>query len=94
MARTFDHCSVQPMQPLNLCRRCDRFGVQLADWITELKLGNGTSVLIFTNIVSALPTSIGGAIQQVHSPPPPTPQRLPLSSKAPRVRVHVRFEAS
>eukprot|EP00208_Stichococcus_sp_RCC1054_P005180 CAMPEP_0206138650 /NCGR_PEP_ID=MMETSP1473-20131121/3469_1 /ASSEMBLY_ACC=CAM_ASM_001109 /TAXON_ID=1461547 /ORGANISM="Stichococcus sp, Strain RCC1054" /LENGTH=536 /DNA_ID=CAMNT_0053532139 /DNA_START=146 /DNA_END=1757 /DNA_ORIENTATION=- len=38
--------------------------IYLADWITELKLGNGTSVLIFTNIVSALPTSIGGAIQQ------------------------------
>ena len=27
--------------------------------LSELKLGNGTSLLIFVNIVSALPTSIG-----------------------------------
>ena len=36
----------------------------MADTITELKLGNGTSVLIFANIASALPTSVGGAITQ------------------------------
>ncbi len=38
--------------------------MQVADTITELKLGNGTSVLIFANIASALPTSVGGAITQ------------------------------
>eukprot|EP01026_Neomeris_dumetosa_P047734 TRINITY_DN4108_c0_g1_i1.p1 TRINITY_DN4108_c0_g1~~TRINITY_DN4108_c0_g1_i1.p1 ORF type:complete len:230 (-),score=11.65 TRINITY_DN4108_c0_g1_i1:23-712(-) len=38
--------------------------VQVAETITELKLGNGTSVLIFTNIASALPTSVGAAVQQ------------------------------
>ncbi len=32
--------------------------------ITELKLGNGTSVLITANIASALPASVGAAIQQ------------------------------
>ena len=37
---------------------------QLADYITELKLGNGTSVLIFASIASFLPTSIGSAFQQ------------------------------
>lgn len=30
-----------------------------ADTISELKLGNGTSVLIFANIASALPSSVG-----------------------------------
>lgn len=44
-------------------------GVQVADQITELKLGNGTSILIFANIVSALPTSVGGAVQQAGLPP-------------------------
>ena len=39
--------------------------LQTADVITELKLGNGTSILIFANIASALPTSVGGAVQQV-----------------------------
>jgi protein transport protein SEC61 subunit alpha len=38
--------------------------VHIADTITELKLGNGTSVLIFANIASALPTSVGGALTQ------------------------------
>ncbi len=38
--------------------------LQTADVITELKLGNGTSILIFANIASALPTSVGGAVQQ------------------------------
>ena len=36
----------------------------MADLITELKLGNGTSVLITANIASALPASVGAAIQQ------------------------------
>ncbi len=40
---------------------------QTADVITELKLGNGTSILIFANIASALPTSVGGAVQQASS---------------------------
>lgn len=37
---------------------------QVADTITEMKLGNGTSVLIFANIASALPSSVGGALTQ------------------------------
>ena len=36
----------------------------MADTITELKLGNGTSILIFANIASALPTSVGAALTQ------------------------------
>lgn len=32
--------------------------VYLADTISEMKLGNGTSVLIFANIASALPSSV------------------------------------
>lgn len=38
--------------------------VWTADEITEQKLGNGTSILIFANIASALPTSVGGAVAQ------------------------------
>jgi len=38
--------------------------VHVADTITELKLGNGTSILIFANIASALPSSIGAAFTQ------------------------------
>jgi preprotein translocase subunit SecY len=45
---------------LHTCAR----GAQVADTISELKLGNGTSVLIFANIASALPTSVGGAVTQ------------------------------
>jgi preprotein translocase subunit SecY len=37
---------------------------QLADYISELKLGNGTSVLIFANIASYLPSSIGAAFSE------------------------------
>lgn len=37
---------------------------QVADAISELKLGNGTSILIFANIASALPTSVGAALTQ------------------------------
>jgi preprotein translocase SecY subunit len=41
--------------------------LHVADTITELKLGNGTSVLIFANIASALPSSVGGALTQASS---------------------------
>ncbi len=34
----------------------------MADEIDDLKLGNGTSLLIFANIGSALPTSVGAAL--------------------------------
>ena len=37
---------------------------QVADTISELKLGNGTSILIFANIASALPTRVGAALTQ------------------------------
>lgn len=40
---------------------------QLADYITELKLGNGTSVLIFANIASYLPASVGAAFTQAQN---------------------------
>ena len=46
------------------CRSKCLLCAKVADTITELKLGNGTSVLIFANIASALPTSVGGAITQ------------------------------
>ena len=36
--------------------------LQVADEIDDLKLGNGTSLLIFANIGSALPTSVGAAL--------------------------------
>ena len=36
---------------------------QVSDQLTELKLGNGTSILITANIASALPTSVGAALQ-------------------------------
>lgn len=38
--------------------------VYLGDKITDLKLGNGTSLLIFTNIVSYLPASVGRTISE------------------------------
>lgn len=38
--------------------------VYLADTINELKLGNGTSVVIFANIASSLPTSVGALVAQ------------------------------
>ena len=37
---------------------------QVGEAMSELKLGNGTSILIFANIASALPTSVGGAFSQ------------------------------
>lgn len=45
--------------------KCLHFPLQVADEISELKLGNGTSVLIFANIASALPSSVGAAMTQV-----------------------------
>ncbi|CAI5480545.1 unnamed protein product [Closterium sp. Yama58-4] len=38
--------------------------ILLGDKITDLKLGNGTSLLIFTNIVSYLPASIGRTVTE------------------------------
>lgn len=38
--------------------------LQTADVLDDLKLGNGTSILITANIASALPTSVGAAVQQ------------------------------
>ena len=36
----------------------------MSEIISELQLGNGTSLLIFANIASALPTSLGATLQQ------------------------------
>ncbi|PNW72115.1 hypothetical protein CHLRE_16g681900v5 [Chlamydomonas reinhardtii] len=44
--------------------------VYIADTISELKLGNGTSVLIFANIASALPASVGQLVAQNESDDP------------------------
>ncbi len=44
--------------------------VYIADTISELKLGNGTSVLIFANIASALPASVGALLAQSASEDP------------------------
>lgn len=38
--------------------------VYIADTISELKLGNGTSVVIFAGIASALPSSVGQLVSQ------------------------------
>jgi preprotein translocase subunit SecY len=38
--------------------------IYIADTISELKLGNGTSVLIFANIASSLPASVGSLLAQ------------------------------
>eukprot|EP00873_Tetraselmis_striata_P046423 jgi/Tetstr1/466687/TSEL_001002.t1 len=38
--------------------------VYIAETISKLKLGNGTSILIFASIASSVPSSIGAAIQQ------------------------------
>lgn len=43
------------------------FTVWISELITELKLGNGTSLIIFTNIVSYLPASIGRTVVQALS---------------------------
>lgn len=44
--------------------RCARLLPCPADTISELKLGNGTSVLIFANIASSLPSSVGALLSQ------------------------------
>ncbi|KIY98619.1 Preprotein translocase subunit secY, partial [Monoraphidium neglectum] len=44
--------------------------VYIADTITELKLGNGTSVLIFAGIASSLPASVGALLAQNASDEP------------------------
>ena len=36
----------------------------IGEVLTELKLGNGTSLLIFTNIISSLPSSFGQTLSQ------------------------------
>ena len=36
----------------------------IGEVLNELKLGNGTSLLIFANIVSSLPSSIGQTLEQ------------------------------
>ena len=41
--------------------------IWIADLITELKVGNGTSILITANIASSLPTSVGAALAQAGS---------------------------
>jgi len=38
--------------------------IWIADLISELKVGNGTSILITANIASSLPTSVGAALAQ------------------------------
>lgn len=40
------------------------FTTYIGERITDLKLGNGTSLLIFTNIISYLPASFGRVIAQ------------------------------
>jgi len=51
---TLRTCALRHCHPcLHCCTRAR------ADTISELKLGNGTSVLIFANIASALPSSVG-----------------------------------
>ncbi|KAL5056489.1 hypothetical protein RYX36_037171 [Vicia faba] len=43
------------------------FTMYIGEQITELKLGNGTSLLIFTNIISYLPASFGRTFSQAFS---------------------------
>ncbi|KAI5441194.1 hypothetical protein KIW84_010595 [Lathyrus oleraceus] len=43
------------------------FTTYIGEQITELKLGNGTSLLIFTNIISYLPASFGRTFSQAFS---------------------------
>ena len=44
--------------------------VFLSDEIGKLKLGNGTSILIFANILSSLPSSLGATLQQAAADDP------------------------
>jgi hypothetical protein len=57
-------CSTKLFRFTTSDARVRRRWLQVADAITELKLGNGTSILIFANIASALPTSVGAALTQ------------------------------
>lgn len=41
--------------------------MQVGDQISDLKLGNGSSVLITANIASSLPASVGAALTQAAS---------------------------
>ncbi|KAK7411543.1 hypothetical protein VNO78_02977 [Psophocarpus tetragonolobus] len=43
------------------------FTTYIGERITDLKLGNGTSLLIFTNIISYLPASFGRTIAQAYN---------------------------
>lgn len=52
-----------PQQPADV-RCCLLPPSTPTDTISELKLGNGTSVLIFANIASSLPTSVGALLAQ------------------------------
>ncbi|CAI5982584.1 unnamed protein product [Closterium sp. NIES-64] len=54
--------------------------ILLGDKITDLKLGNGTSLLIFTNIVSYLPASIGRTITEATEQGNVTGEALLLAS--------------
>ncbi|CAI5502165.1 unnamed protein product, partial [Closterium sp. Naga37s-1] len=54
--------------------------ILLGDKITDLKLGNGTSLLIFTNIVSYLPASIGRTITEASEQGNVTGEALLLAS--------------
>ena len=42
------------------------FTTYLSERISDLKLGNGTSLLIFTNIISYLPASFGRTVAQAY----------------------------
>lgn len=54
-----------PLSPFPLSFSPSRaLHTQVADTISELKLGNGTSILIFANIASSLPSSVGAALTQ------------------------------
>ncbi|KAK4485546.1 hypothetical protein RD792_008189 [Penstemon davidsonii] len=45
---------------------CSVFTTYIGEKITDLKLGNGTSLLIFTNIISYLPASFGRTVAQAY----------------------------
>lgn len=42
------------------------FTTYIGEQITDLKLGNGTSLLIFTNIISYLPASFGRTVAEAY----------------------------
>eukprot|EP00897_Mesotaenium_endlicherianum_P001698 jgi/Mesen1/1556/ME000134S00676 len=53
--------------------------VWIGDKITDLKLGNGTSVLIYTNIVSYLPATLGRTAQQALTGANEAERRIPIN---------------